>query len=268
MQQTKLIEFKNWENEVLRGILTIPDSAPKSGAIFLHGLERNATVEKKFRRMATVLAARGMASFRFDASGCGLSDGDFQKTTIAKRSQELLAAVDFFGKEFGFKKINFVAHSIGACLLATEINILMPMINKIIFIAPALNQKDLLRFYFVRDLMKIKKPELIICWDNYRQYLNEEEFKIAISNNDKMLKWNYIGPKYFLEVESLNFTHCFDEINGRVMHIHGDVDPKVPLESLSVEFPNRIIVKGGDHDLERPDMWQQWFPQAVGFLTK
>jgi hypothetical protein len=52
------------------------------------------------------------------------------------------------------------------------------------------------------------------------------------------------------------------------LHVHGEFDLSAPPESLGTEFPNRIIVKGGDHDLERPDFWEQWFPKAVEFLTK
>lgn len=56
-------------------------------AVFLQGFERNATVEKKFKAFAGVLAGHGVASLRFDASGCGLSDGDFSKTTLKKKER-------------------------------------------------------------------------------------------------------------------------------------------------------------------------------------
>jgi len=77
--KTGLVEFKNKNDDILRGILTVPETAPGRGAIFLHGFERNATVEKKFRRFAGALAERNVASLRFDAAGCGLSGGDFSK---------------------------------------------------------------------------------------------------------------------------------------------------------------------------------------------
>ena len=50
------------------------------------------------------------------------------------------------------------------------------------------------------------------------------------------------------------------------MHIHGNKDDKAPLENLNVEFKNKIIIKGGDHDLERPDMMEQWIKNAVDFI--
>lgn len=262
--KTKLVEFNNQDGEILRGIITIPGGGIKGGVVFVHGFERNATVEKKFKKMADALAARGIASFRFDFSGCGLSDGDFSKMTIASRAGELLESIAIFQKEFNFEKIHFVAHSLGACVLAKALkNIKLP-INKIVLIAPALNQKDLLKFYFARD----NNPNIGISWQNYKQYLDEEKFLKDCARADKMTGQNYIHPDYFIEAKDLDFSADFEKIKDKVLYIHGDGDDKVPLESLNVKFENRIIVSGGDHDLERPDFWDKWFGKTVDFMAK
>lgn len=295
--KTRLVEFQNQENEILRGIITLPEKSASSGAIFLHGFgggksgasrrvsvdapgalpqdavflqgfERNATVEKKFKMTASTLAGRGVASLRYDASGCGLSDGDFSKTTLAKRSGELLKAIEVVKEKCGAGKINFIAHSMGMCPLALVVDKIAPMIGKMVFIAPALNQKELMRYYFVRDSMKRKYPEIIVNWKNFRQYLNEEEFLNDCRRQGRMARENYIDAGYFMETANLDFTHSFDSLKDKILHVHGDYDHSVPLESLEVVFPNRIIIPGGDHDLERPDFWEQWFFKAVDFLTQ
>lgn len=266
--QTKLVEFKNQEDEILRGILTVPDAAAETAAVFLQGFERNATVEKKFKLMAGALAQKNIVSLRYDSAGCGLSDGDFSKTTSKKRSQELLKALEILKNKFGAMKINFAAHSLGMCPLALVFDELKPMVNKMVFIAPALNQRDLMRFYFVRDSMKRKNPEIKICWDNYRQYLDEAEFLADCRRTGRMVRENYINPDYFLEAKDLDFSSNFDAVKDKILHVHGECDLSVPLESLNVEFPNRIIVPAGDHDLERPDFWEQWFSKAVDFLAE
>lgn len=295
--QTKLVEFKNQDNETLRGIMTLPDAKPKAGAIFLQGFEvdatlpsravsvgnpgtasagaiflqgfeRNATVEKKAKFMAGELAKNNIASLRFDAAGCGLSDGDFSKITLKGRARELLTALDVFQNQCGGLKINFVAHSLGMCPLAMVFEKIKNLINRMVFIAPALNQKDLMRFYFVRDSMKKRGDQTKITWGNYKQYLNDEEFLQDCARAGKMVRENYINPDYFLEAKDLDFSRSFDAIKDRILHVHGEFDLSVPLESLAVVFPNRLIVPGGDHDLERPDFWDQWFPKAVDFLTQ
>ena len=262
--ETKLIEFKNQNQEILRGIIIVPNGKINSGAVFVHGFERNATIEKKFKGMSGALAERGIISLRFDFSGCGLSDGDFSKTTIASRAQELLMAVKIFQEEFGLEKLNFVAHSLGACVLVKTLDEIKPRIAKIVLMAPALNQKDLLRYYFARG----NDPEIKVNWQNYKQYLNEEEFLKDCACADKMTCQNYINPDYFLEAKDMDFSRSFDAVKNKILHVHGEFDSSVPPESLGTEFPNRIIVKGGDHDLERPDFWEQWFDKAVEFLTK
>jgi|GEM_PF-382998 len=294
--QTRLIEFENSSHETLRGIMSIPDEGFRAGAVFLHGFggkggsfrrvsinmpgaltqeavflqgfERNATVEKKFKIMASALADRGITSLRYDASGCGLSDGDFSKTTLKKRSEELLKAFEIINNECHGAKVNFVAHSMGMCPLAMVFDKIAPVVGKMVFIAPALNQRGLMRYYFVRDSMRKRDPGIIINWQNYPQYLNEEEFLNDCRRQGRIARENYIDSGYFMETQGLDFTHSFDAMKERILHVHGDCDQSVPLDSLEIEFPNRIIISGGDHDLERPDFWEQWFPRAVEFLTK
>ncbi len=266
--KTGLVEFKNKNDDILRGILTVPETAPGRGAIFLHGFERNATVEKKFRRFAGALAERNVASLRFDAAGCGLSGGDFFKTTLAGRADELVAAAGLFKKEFGNIEISFVAHSLGMCPLALKLNSLEAAIGRMVFLAPALNQRDLMRYYFVRDMMKVKDSSINVVWSNYRNWLDEKKFLEDCARPVRMTRDNWIGPDYFTEVMDIDMSKYFDAIKNSILHVHGEFDRSVPLESLNTVFPNRIIVPAGDHELERPDFWEKWFGKAVDFLAK
>jgi len=81
-----------------------------------------------------------------------------------------------------------------------------------------------------------------------------------------MTKINYIGADHFLLGKDIDFSSKFNELDDRVLHIHGEKDPAVPRESLNFKFSNQIIVKGGDHQMERPDLMEQWLPKAVDFL--
>ena len=47
------------------------------------------------RRIATGLADRGIAVFRFDFTGLGHSDGEFANTTFASNVEDLVAAADW-----------------------------------------------------------------------------------------------------------------------------------------------------------------------------
>lgn len=245
--KTKLLQINN-----NRGILV--DKKDNKGnkiiVIMIGGFERAATTEKKFKKLADNLS---LSSFRFDWSGIGLSDGEFSNVTVSSMKKELNSIVKELGKNY--KRFMVVAHSLGCCVVADM------EFEKKVLIAPALNQKELLRYYFVVSNFKEKE----ITWDNYRRYLNERKFLKYCKKEDKMTKKNFIGSDYFIENKDKDYSKIIKN-NKSVLHIHGDKDDKVPIESLNVKFINSIIVKGGDHDLERPDMMEQWLPQAIKFI--
>lgn len=253
---TKLIEFKN---KKLRGIL-VTNKKSKKCVLMCGGFERSATTEKKFKKLADELIKKNISSFRYDYGGVGLSDGNFSEITVKKMSNIIKLAREQLKKEIGCKDISVVAHSLAGCAVAQGFK--NNYFNKIILLAPALNQKELLRYWFVIN-NKTKK----IIWKNYKKYLNESAFLTDCKRKDKMTKLNCIAPAYFLENKDIDYSVYLKNLDD-VLLVHGNEDDKVPIESINVNFKNKIIVKGGDHDLERPDMFKQWIKEAVNFLIK
>ncbi|MCR4323271.1 MAG: lysophospholipase [Candidatus Azambacteria bacterium] len=258
---TKLIEFHSAHEEVLRGILVSGDVC-KSAVLLCGGFERSATTEQKFKTLADELAKRGIASLRFDHAGCGLSDGDFTHTTIQRMSENIMRARDVLEKETGTHDFSVVGHSVAGCAIARN----HADFQKIVLLAPALNQKDLLRFWFTISTMKKQDPTVEVTWQNFKEYLNEAQFASDCARTDKMMKAHYIVADYFLENKEKEYTSLFQD-DDTVLHIHGDADDKVPMESISTAFKNGIIVKGGDHDCERPTMMKQWLGDAISFIV-
>lgn len=265
---TKLLEFQNESNDLVRWIATLPDGEIKKGVICLHGFERSATTEKKFKALSDLLVKDMIATFRFDFSGCWISDWDFKVTTIEKQWNDLLGAIKVFQKEIWDCKIDVVAHSLWACVLSTQLENIKDKIEKIILIAPAVNQRDLLRYWFVTSQMKKNNPNLEITWDNYKDHLDEDAFLKDCSRTDKMTKANYIDSEYFMQSKNHDFSQKFQNIDWNVLHIHGSKDVAVPLESVNIKFSNQVVVENGDHDLEKPNQMNQWLQKWVDFLSK
>jgi len=259
---SKLVEFQNKNGDTLRGILN--DAETDHVVIFVHGFERTTATEKKFKDLADTLFTAGVSSFRFDFTGTGLSDGDFKYTTVTGMADDLKNAI-LEAQKYG-KRISVVAHSLGTCVVAKQIEEDdSEVFDKIVLLAPALNQKDLLRFWFTVSMMKKEDSSLKITWSNYKHHLDEDKFLEDCSRGDKIARTHYIQSDYFLENKNKDYEKVFKSMEN-ILHIHGDDDDKVPLDSLGIEFKNKFIVKNGDHDLERPGMIKQWLPQAVGFL--
>lgn len=243
--ETKLIKINN-----NRGIFINKNT--DLVVVMIGGFERAATTEKKFKKLADNLQ---FSSFRFDYSGVGLSDGDFSKTTVSSMRKELDDVLNNLKRDYS--RFVIVAHSLSACVIAENYNF-----EKIVLVAPALNQRDLLRYYFT-----ISNIDKKVTWSNYKEYLNEEEFLKNCLLDDKMTKGNYISHNYFLENKDKDYSEILKN-KDNILHIHGDRDDKAPIESLNIKFNNSIIVKNGDHDVERPDMINQWVFKTIDFIGK
>lgn len=262
MSQTKLVEFANKTNDLLRGILLSSGDNTKA-VLMCGGFERSTTTEKKFKILADKLVENNISSLRFDCTGCGLSDGDFSKVTAERMASDARSAFIFLQKETKAKNISVVCHSLAACVIASLLNEIK--FEKIILIAPALNQKDLLRYWFTKQEEENKRSNVKINWSNFKNHLDEDRFQEDCLRTDKISKFNYISFDYYLENKDKDYSNLFKN-SQNILLIRGDKDDKVPLGSLNIKFKNEIIVKGGDHDLERPDMFEQWINKAVDFI--
>jgi len=245
---TKLLKINN-----NRGILV--DRSSDHAVLMVGGFERSATTEKKFKIIADNI---NMSSFRFDYSGVGLSDGDFSNITVNSMKKELNDVLTEL-KRMNYKKFSVVAHSLSACVVVDI------AFEKKILIAPALNQEKLLRYWFTISNIEKQKISENVDWGNYKKYFNEEAFLQDCKREDKMTKQNYISPAYFLENKDSDYFNLLKS-ESNILHIHGDKDDKVPIESLSGKFTKSIIVNGGDHDMERPDMIKQWLDSTIKFI--
>lgn len=259
MENSKKIlkEFSNNEKQVLRGVLT--ETPNKDIAVLMFGgFERAGTTEKKFKTLSDELALSGISSFRFDAADCGLSDGDFYNMTTEGLSDDLLSAYNLILGD-GFKRVFFVAHSLGACALSLLVNKIN--IEKAVLIAPALNQEKLLRLWFAQKNNK----EIKIDWSNYENHYQEEEF-INNLNFDLTTKSHKLSKEYRLKNQNQDYSGSLMAINDRILLIHGTNDEKVPFQSLTIDFVNKILIDQGDHDLEQPGIIEQWLKKTVDFL--
>lgn len=258
---TKLVEFKNSNQFLLRGILTLGYNNSQDIVIMVGGFERACTTEKKFKALADKLADNNITAFRFDATDCGLSDGDFYNTTTKSLAEDLLCAIDYL-KKSGYQRFSIVGHSFACCAISLILNKIN--FEKIVLIAPALNQKELLRLWFAQKNNK----DLKIGWNNYKNYYIEEEF-LKESKSEMLTKSHRLNYKYRFNNKDIDYSSKYIEFpNKLIMLIHGTNDDKVPLESLNIKFGNKVIIDNGDHELEQPPVIEQWISKCIDFLKE
>jgi len=116
------LEFANAGGARLAGLLESPPSAPLAYALFAHCFTCSKDVAAA-SRISRALAARGIATVRFDFTGLGNSEGDFANTDFSSNVQDLLAAVAHLRETREAPKL-LVGHSLGgAAVLAAAADV-------------------------------------------------------------------------------------------------------------------------------------------------
>jgi putative redox protein len=114
---TERFQFTGEGGHQLAAALDLPDYAPLAYALFAHCFTCGKDVLAA-KRIATALAAKGIAVLRFDFTGLGSSEGDFANSTFSSNVADLVRAADHL-RETRKAPALLIGHSLGgAAILA------------------------------------------------------------------------------------------------------------------------------------------------------
>src|SRR6202000_3151800 len=115
-------QFTGSEGQQLAAALDLPEGAPLAYALFAHCFTCGKDVLAA-KRIATALAAKGIAVLRFDFTGLGSSEGDFANSTFSSNVADLVRAADHLRETHKAPAI-LIGHSLGgAAILAAAAKI-------------------------------------------------------------------------------------------------------------------------------------------------
>ena len=115
------VSFKNSDSKTLTGVIELPfNQNPENFVLFAHCF----TCNKNFHAPSNIsksLASKGYGVLRFDFTGLGDSEGDFEDTSFSGNVDDLVAAADFLKREYNAPAL-IVGHSLGgaAALFASS----------------------------------------------------------------------------------------------------------------------------------------------------
>jgi putative redox protein len=105
------VVFENQTGHVLSGILDVPAEPPLAYALFAHCFTCSKNL-KAAANIARALNDSGIAVLRFDFTGLGQSEGEFADTNFSSNVADLIAAVEYMGRDLQAPSI-LVGHSLG-----------------------------------------------------------------------------------------------------------------------------------------------------------
>lgn len=114
------IRFKNNQGQTLAALLELPEGNPLGYAVFAHCFTCNKNLTA-VRNIGRALNSKGIAVLRFDFTGLGESEGDFEDTNFSSNVDDLISAANFLETNYEAPSI-LIGHSLGgsAVLLAKQ----------------------------------------------------------------------------------------------------------------------------------------------------
>jgi putative redox protein len=234
--KTLRIKFENSNGEQLSGRLELPlIGKPRSYAIFAHCFTctKNLTAVGNISR---ALTQQGIAVLRFDFTGLGQSDGEFENTNFSSNVQDLIAAADYLKAEHDAPQL-LIGHSLGGAAVLMAASELASVKAVATIGAPAEPEH-------VKHLIQPGIPEIE----------QKGEAQVSIGGRPFTIK------KHFLEdLEKNLLSKVIPELEAAVLILHSPQDRTVGIDNASAIFnaakhPRSFVsLDGADHLLTDSD---------------
>ena len=236
--------------ERLVGDIHLPDNIPEPFpcVITSHGYKSHRDSEKYFR-IGHRFSLEGIAVYRFDHRGAlnGESDGEFEDTTLSRRTEDIMAAIDAVCgvPEIDSSRIGLLGSSLGGMdvLLARseKIKAGVVMATPFTFPPPSDEMESALRekgYYDYSDGTRIRKE----FYEDIQQYNLQEEIK---------------------------------QIQYPLLVIHGYLDELVPhhhaevlYSAIGSEIKDLKMIEGADHSFSELDKLNEVLGYAMDWFKK
>lgn len=251
------IQIKNKEGENLIGIEVFPEEEKTKypTVIMVHGFAYYKEEDGIFVEAGKRLAEIGIASYRFDFSGCGESEGDYSKTTLSKLRDDLASILEYVksAPTTDIERIGILAQSFGT----TTTIALSPKVKSIILMGSFMNGEEILKRHFGKSY-------------------NPNGISVLNHSDGRITK---IEPEFWKDFKNHSMPHLLKEMNCSLLLIHGSNDDIVPISSMEEIYKNanqpkeKIIVEGADHSMipKREEVYKivvEWFTKTLKNSSK
>lgn len=253
----KAPKILNKHNERLAGIFHEIKEG-KDLVIVCHGFNENKDKEL-IKRFCEVLNNEGFNAFRFDFSGNGESEGNFENSYFTKEADDLNSVIDFFSER------NYLIKSVIGYSTGGTVTILHAArdrrIKSIILIAPRIHPSKSTMAKKMEK--KYNKP--------LAQIIKNPSIKYPITIEYRNGRRSF-SRKYVEELERLDVTDYLRKIKVPILMLHGNRDQIVDIGETEKAFEaaNRpkgfIEVDGADHTFSNEKQMKEMISKALHWL--
>ncbi|MDV6376152.1 alpha/beta hydrolase family protein [Deinococcus arenicola] len=234
------------DGQRLYGMVHTPDAeAPAQGwpsVVMVHGFTGNRVDHHRLLVLfSRLLAARGIASLRFDCRGSGESQGDFSEMTVSREVQDTQAAAEYLRNQPGIdpERVMLLGYSMGGMVASLAAGAIRA--HRLLLWAPAL-------------------PEL------WLPLLGGGVLPPTIIDRDG---WP-LGRAFLQELTRLRPLDAAAAWGGVAHVIHGDADTTCPPE-WGVRYAGALAcdaaaIPGGTHNFTSLDTTEMLYAESVRFL--
>jgi uncharacterized protein len=232
-------DFRNTQDHVLSGILSVPSDSKNNVCVVILTGYPHCKDNAKYRDLQSCLDGMGLASFCFDYSGLGESEGRFEELNMTQAIDDTHSALSFLESK-GYKTFYILGVSFGACV-AIQVAYKNDTVRKLCLVCPVID--------FLDQKLMTKTKQEFQRWatQGYIESIDEKQIKRKISYSFFEDLMKYPGYSSIYELDK--------KISIQI--VHGTKDKKVPIE-LSIKIskicPNLEleIIEQGDHELQDP----------------
>lgn len=224
------VEFQNKEGQTLVGRLELPvDRHPHNFAIFAHCFTCNKNLAA-VKNIGRALTSNGFGVLRFDFTGLGESEGDFEDTNFSGNVEDLIAAADHLSKTKKPPTL-LIGHSLGgAAVLFAAADI--PSIKAVATIGAPSNPVH------VKHLFK----------SNLKEIEASGKAKVNLSGRDFTIKKQFLD-----DLESKSLPETAKQLRKALLILHSPQDGTVGIKNaeeiyVAAHHPKSFVsLDGADH---------------------